>query len=188
MRRAVFLDRDGTLNVEAGYITDPEEFRLYPWTAQAVRQINQGGMLAIVVTNQSGIARGFYPESTVHAMHDKLQALLAAEGAHLDAIYYCPHHPTAGVNEFALDCNCRKPKPGLLLEAAARYGIDLRSSYMIGDKALDVQVGRAAGATAILLRTGFGIGEIARLGTEQIDADRIADTLLDAVEWISRRE
>lgn len=188
MRRAVFLDRDGTLNVEAGYIKDPKDFRLYPWTAQAVRQINQSRMLAIVVTNQSGIARGFYPESTVLAMHDKLQALLAAEGAHLDAIYYCPHHPTAGINEFALDCNCRKPKPGLLLGAAERYGIDLRSSYMIGDKALDVQVGRAAGATALLLRTGYGIGEIQQLGAEQIGADHIADTLLDAVEWIFRRE
>lgn len=181
---AVFLDRDGTINVEAGYIRELENLRLMPGAGPAIRALNERGVPVILATNQSGPARGYYPETWVHALHERLVALLAAEGAHLDDLFYCPHLPDGTVPEYTQDCRCRKPEPGMLEEAAAKHGIDLARSYMIGDKATDVEVGQRVGARTVLLRSGYG--EQVLDGTYQwtVEADHVADTLVEAIDWV----
>jgi D-glycero-D-manno-heptose 1,7-bisphosphate phosphatase len=155
-REAVFLDRDGTLIEEVNYLATPEQVLLLPGAADAVRRLNDAGVLVVVVTNQAGVARGYFPESRVGAVHAHISALLAECGARIDAFYHCPHHPTAGVGAYRVVCECRKPKPGLLLTAARELDIDLSRSWMIGDKPCDAEAGIAAGCRAILVRTGHG--------------------------------
>jgi D-glycero-D-manno-heptose 1,7-bisphosphate phosphatase len=155
-REAVFLDRDGTLIEEVNYLSSPEQVRLIPGAADAVRRLNDACVLVVVVTNQAGVARGYFPESRVGEVHARLAALLAEHGAHIDAFYHCPHHPTAGVGAYRVACDCRKPKPGLLLTAARELDIDLSRSWMIGDKLCDAAAGEAAGCRSILVRTGHG--------------------------------
>ena len=155
-REAVFLDRDGTIIEEVNYLASPEQVRLIPGAADAVRAFNEAGVLVVVVTNQAGVARGYFPESRVAEVHEHLSALLAEHGAHIDAYYHCPHHPTEGVGEYRVACDCRKPKPGLLLTAARELDIDLSRSWMIGDKACDAEAGAAAGCRTLLVRTGHG--------------------------------
>lgn len=163
-QKAVFLDRDGTLNRYAGFITRPEQLELLPGAAEGVRAINRSGYLAIVVTNQPVIARGECSFETLQEIHDKLETELGREGAFLDAIYLCPHHPDRGFEgerpEFKIDCDCRKPKPGLLLRAAQDFNIDLSGSIMIGDGERDVQAGINAGcAVSHLLKEGETLPE-----------------------------
>jgi D-glycero-D-manno-heptose 1,7-bisphosphate phosphatase len=155
-REAVFLDRDGTLIEEVHYLAVPEQVRLISGAAEAVRKLNDVGMLVVVVTNQAGVARGYFPESNVAEVHAQLSSLLAERGAKVDAFYYCPHHPTEGVGHYRVNCDCRKPKPGLLLTAARDLDIDLARSWMIGDKLADAEAGTVAGCRAILVRTGHG--------------------------------
>lgn len=158
-RRAVFLDRDGTINEESGYLFRIEECRFLPGVSAAVRELNTAGFLVVVVTNQSGIARGYYSEADLEALHRHMEQAFAEAGARIDGWYYCPHHP-----EFSGDsssCECRKPLPGMLLSAAEELGIDLASSWMVGDKGADVEAGIAAGCRPILVRTGYGIAESA---------------------------
>jgi D-glycero-D-manno-heptose 1,7-bisphosphate phosphatase len=155
-REAVFLDRDGTLIEEVHYLATPEQVRLIPGAAEAVRKLNDAGVLVVVVTNQAGVARGYFPESRVAEVHARLSALFAEHGAKIDAYYFCPHHPTEGVDLYRVECECRKPKPGLLLTAARELDIDLAQSWMIGDKLADSGAGVAAGCRAILVRTGHG--------------------------------
>jgi D-glycero-D-manno-heptose 1,7-bisphosphate phosphatase len=155
-REAVFLDRDGTLIEEVNYLSAPEQVRLIPGAADAVRRLNDAGMLVVVVTNQAGVARGYFPESRVAEVHAHLSALLAECGAKIDAYFYCPHHPTEGIGAYRVACECRKPRPGLLLTAARELGIDLSRSWMIGDKLCDVSAGEAAGCRTLLVRTGHG--------------------------------
>jgi D-glycero-D-manno-heptose 1,7-bisphosphate phosphatase len=155
-REAVFLDRDGTLIEEVHYLSSPEQVRLIPGAAEAVRRVNEAGVLVVVVTNQAGVARGYFPESRVAEVHAHLSALLAERGAKIDAYYHCPHHPTEGVGAYRVACDCRKPKPGLLLTAAREMGIDLARSWMIGDKLCDAKAGEAAGCHTLLVRTGHG--------------------------------
>lgn len=150
LRPAVFLDRDGTLNADRGYVCRPEDIRWLPGVAAALARLRWAGYLLIVVTNQSGIARGYYDEQTMQALHDWMGADLRAQGAHIDAFYHCPHHP-----DISGACPCRKPAPGLLLRAAEDWFIDLGHSWMVGDKMSDVVAGRAAGCTPILLDTGI---------------------------------
>ena len=148
-RPCIFLDRDGVLNREVNLLSRPEQLELLPGAAQAVRAINQSGYLAVVVTNQPQIARNLCSIEELRGIHDRLETLLGAEGAYLDAIYYCPHHPDKGYPEerpeYKIDCDCRKPKPGMLLQAARDLHIDLSASYMIGDSPRDVGAGEAAG-------------------------------------------
>jgi D,D-heptose 1,7-bisphosphate phosphatase len=125
LKPAIFMDRDGTLSHEVGYVNHLSRFRLLPWTVDAVRLINQSGWLAVVVTNQAGVARGYFPESLIHEVHGSLRASLAAGGAHLDGLYFCPHHPTVGEPPYRQDCDCRKPRPGMLRRAEAELGVDL---------------------------------------------------------------
>lgn len=154
-QKCVFLDRDGTLNRYVGFLRDIDELELLPGAAEAVRKINESGYLAIVVTNQPVIARGEVTVPELREIHNKLETLLGQEGAYLDAIYYCPHHPHKGyageIPELKIDCDCRKPKPGLLLRAARDFHIDLAASYMVGDSDSDVQCGRNAGCTPVRL-------------------------------------
>ena len=159
MNRAVFLDRDGVLNAAIynaaeGKLDSPyslEEFRVLPGAAKAVREINDMGFLAIVVSNQPGVAKGKCSPDLLEAMNDRLTATLAEEGARLDGIYYCSHHPRAVIPSLNVRCGCRKPKPGLLLKAASERDIDLSRSYMIGDQQADIEAGLAAGCRTVLL-------------------------------------
>lgn len=156
MRRAVFLDRDGTINVEKEYLHRPEEFVFIPGAPEAIRLLNDAGFLVIVVTNQSGVARGLYDEEAVCALHRHLDAELAARGGRVDAYYFCPHHPEHGTGKYRQECSCRKPLPGMIEAATRAFAIDLAASYVVGDKASDVAVGLAAGCRPLLVRTGYG--------------------------------
>lgn len=157
-RVAVFLDRDGTLNEEVGYIRDVERLELIPGAAQAIKKLNDAGLLAILATNQSGVARGFYDESHIHALHDRLATLLDTQaGAKLDAVFYSPYLPHGSVEAYAKDSDCRKPGPGMIQQACAQFGdIDLTRSFVVGDKATDIEFAFNAGCRGILLKTGYG--------------------------------
>jgi D-glycero-D-manno-heptose 1,7-bisphosphate phosphatase len=175
---AVFLDRDGTINAEQGYLYRVEECRFLPGVKEAVKRLNGAGFLVVVVTNQSGIARGYYSEADLEKLHQYMENEFAVAGARIDGWYYCPHHP-----DFPDDsevCDCRKPLPGMLLAAAEELGIDLSSSWMVGDKSADVEAGIAAGCKPILVRTGYGAVETA-LAPEGVPA---VDDLFSAVDHI----
>ena len=162
-RRAVFLDRDGTINVEREYLHLPGEFAFVPGAPEAIRLLKDAGFLVIVVTNQSGIARGFFDEAAVHRLHRYMDEQLARHGAAVDAYYLCPHHPLHGSGDYRRVCGCRKPLPGMIIEAAGDFSIDLAASYVIGDKLADVAAGLAAGCRPLLVRTGYGAEESASL-------------------------
>jgi D-glycero-D-manno-heptose 1,7-bisphosphate phosphatase len=187
--RAVFLDRDGTVADEVGYVNHASRLRLLPGSAAALRRIRAAGFLAVVVTNQSGVARDYFEEAIVHQTHERLRALLAAEGASVDAVYYCPHHPREGIAPYRQDCDCRKPLPGMLLRASRDLGIDLPRSYMVGDGVVDVGAGRAAGTSTILVLTGYGRGHFEhRRHRWTVQPDHVAEDLGAAVDWILERE
>ncbi len=154
--RAVFLDRDGTVNIEKNYLIDPRDFAFIPRVPESISQLKRAGYLVVLVTNQSGIARGYFTPNQVDLLHQHLQAELKKYDTKIDAFYMCPHHPTEGDGEFTCACTCRKGKPGMLLQAAAELHIDLGSSYMVGDKIADLKAGISAGCHPILVRTGYG--------------------------------
>lgn len=185
MKRAVFLDRDGNVCEDVGYLGDPSKLVVFPYAADAVRRINESSMLAILVTNQSGVARGLFGEDAVLRVHDRLERELARGGARLEGIYYCPHHPTIGQPPYRQSCECRKPRPGMLVRAAADHDIDLSQSFVVGDKYSDVRLAHEAGARAVLVRTGYGRGEWEYdRATWPRQPEHVAETLEDAVEWI----
>jgi D-glycero-D-manno-heptose 1,7-bisphosphate phosphatase len=152
MRPAVFFDRDGVLNEDDGYAFEPSKIRWIKGAREAVRAVNQAGYLAFVVTNQSGVARGFYGEHQVRALHEWMAGQLADAGAHIDEFAYCPHHPEGTVAEYRQTCSCRKPQPGMITELAKRHSVDIRRSIMIGDKQSDLEAASAAGVTGYLFR------------------------------------
>ena len=158
-RRAVFLDRDGTINVEKEYLHRVGDFELIPVAGEAVRLLNDAGFLVIVVTNQSGIGRGYYDEAALEEVHRHMELELARFGASVDACYFCPHHPLHGIGDYRKECACRKPLPGMLLQAAEDWAIDLSASFIVGDKVADVEAGLMAGCLPLLVRTGYGAGE-----------------------------
>lgn len=185
---AVFLDRDGTVNEEVGYLRDLSQLRLIPGAAAAVRRLNDAGCKVVIVTNQSGVARGYFPESLVTETHDLLVRMLAGKGARLDGLYYCPHHPHAGASAYTMKCDCRKPATGLLDRAARDLAIDLRQSFMVGDKWSDVELGQRAGARSILVRTGFSHDDPGNQRPKHVgEPDFTAHDLAEAVEWILGR-
>jgi D-glycero-D-manno-heptose 1,7-bisphosphate phosphatase len=188
-RPAIFLDRDGTLSHEVGYVNHPSRFRLYPWSVDAVRAINRAAWLAVVVTNQAGVARGYFPES----VFDEVQALLRrdveAGGARFDAVYACLHHPSAGEAPYREDCDCRKPRPGLLRRAERELAADLRRSWVVGDRYSDLQLAWGVGAQGALVKSGYGRGELTYLAPGwPRQPDLVAENLLEAVERILGRE
>jgi D-glycero-D-manno-heptose 1,7-bisphosphate phosphatase len=179
-RVAVFLDRDGTINEQMGYINHLSRFVLLPQALPAIRRLNEAGLTVVLVTNQSGAARGYFPASLVEEVHEHLKNLLAAGGAHLDGIYTCLHGP-------ADDCPCRKPRPGLILQAARDLGLDLSRSYLVGDRYDDVQTAANAGLKGILVLTGYGRGEYEYLApTQKVQPVYVAADLLEAANWILR--
>lgn len=186
MQPAIFLDRDGTLIEEVGYLDRLERLAFFPWSVDAVRLLNRAGFLVVVVTNQAGVARGIFDESFVGEAHRYIEAKLSAGGARVDAYYYCPHHPEASVAAYRRPCDCRKPAPGMLRQAKRDLNVDLRRSYVIGDRWLDVQMAQTVGATGILVRTGYGRTEEGR-PKDDVRAAKIADNLIEAVGWILRR-
>jgi D-glycero-D-manno-heptose 1,7-bisphosphate phosphatase len=188
MNRAVFLDRDGTVNEEVGYLTDLSKLRLIPGAGAAIKRLNRAGYKVILVTNQSGVARGYFPESLVLEAHARLANMLRGEGAVLDGIYYCPHHPTAGTSNYTVVCDCRKPGTGLVDRAARDFDIDIHRSFMVGDKWSDVELAQRAGTHAILVTSGFAPDDPGNKRPEHVeDPDFIARTIEEAVDWIVRR-
>jgi D-glycero-D-manno-heptose 1,7-bisphosphate phosphatase len=182
-RRAVFLDRDGTINVEKDYLYRPEEFAFIPGAPQAIRRLRDAGYLVVVVTNQAGVARGYYGETEVAALHEHLRRQLAAAGTGVDAIYYCPHHPTAGAGPYQVACDCRKGAPGMLLQAASEHHIDLDRSFLVGDKLADIEAAVRAGCRPILVRTGYGSRDEPRVAA-QYPGTRVCQDLPAAVALI----
>jgi len=179
IRGGVFLDRDGTIIQEKGYLSDPAAVELIPGAGRAIRLIKHLGLPVVVVSNQSGVARGFFPLSVVEEINKRLQLLLGQGGASLDGMYYCPHHPDEG-------CTCRKPETGMLQRAAEDLGVDLPRSYMIGDKAADIKTIHRVGGTGALVLTGYGRKEWADWHGEP--PDFIAQDLLEAAYWILLQE
>jgi D-glycero-D-manno-heptose 1,7-bisphosphate phosphatase len=165
LKRAVFIDRDGTINEESGYLFKKEDCRFIPGAIEAIVQLNMAGFLVVVITNQSGIARGYYTEADLHQLHQFMESEIAAAGGRIDGWYYCPHHPDYPDSS---QCDCRKPLPGMLQLAAHELGIDLASSWMIGDKIADVNAGISAGCQTILVKTGYGAVEALSAPKEQI--------------------
>ena len=184
-RRAVFIDRDGTISEEVGYVNHPSRYRVFPYAAEAIRALHDAGWLAILVTNQAGVARGYFTEDLIGATHRILEQELKRGGAALDAIYYCPHHPTVGVPPYCQDCDCRKPRPGLIQRAAEEFQIDLAASWMVGDRYGDIELARNAGVSAGLVLSGYGRGEweYQRAGWQH-QPDLVAEDLLDATRKI----
>lgn len=182
--RAIFIDRDGTLNEDIGYVSTPDELILYPWAAEAVRLVNHSGFKAIVITNQSGIARGMYTEETLAAIHERMITELAREGARIEAVYYCPHHPNIGTLDFSKNCDCRKPRTGMLETAAREHKIDLKRSFVIGDKSSDILLARNAGAVPLLVLTGYGRETLADPEQWPCHPSFVAENLLQAVKQI----
>ena len=183
-QRAIFLDRDGTMNVSKGFISKADDLELIPGTIDAVKAINKSGALAIVITNQPVIARGECSFEELHNIHNKLKTLLGEKGAFVDDIFYCPHHPDKGfegeVSELKFDCECRKPKTGMIDEAVKKYNIDLSKSYMVGDSTMDLETARNAGIKSVLVNTGFAGND----GKYDRSCDIEADNLFDAAEKI----
>lgn len=183
---AVFLDRDGTLIEEVGYLDRRDRVALYPWTIDAVRALNAAGVRTVLVTNQSGVARGFFTEATVDDVHRHIADLLKVGGARLDAYYYCPHHPHGSVPDYARACECRKPGRGLVDRAARELGIDPRRSFTVGDRWLDITLARTIGARGVLVRTGYGADE-EHSPPAGLSADAVVNNLVEAASWILER-
>ena len=184
-RAAVFLDRDGVINEQMGYVNHVSRFVLLPGVAAAIGKLNRAGVLVLVATSQSGLARGYFPASLLHEVHELMRQQLAGLGAHLDGIYGCPHHPEAKEALYRQDCDCRKPKPGLVLQAAGELGLDLLKSYMVGDRWTDIRCGAAAGLKTVLVRTGYGRGEELYIGPQEtVQPETVQEDLTAAVDWI----
>ena len=178
---AVFLDRDGTINEEVGYLDSLEKLRMIPGAFEAIRMINQSGMKAVVISNQSGVARGYFNEDFVETVHERIQALLKEQGAWIDRFYYCPHHPTEGTGAYRTACACRKPEAGMLLRASQEMGIDLARSYMVGDMPKDIEAAGKAGAKGILVQIG-------KLGTAPLFCRRKIGALSPFSASLERRK
>ena len=186
LRRAVFLDRDGTVNVEVHYLSQPEQLVLLPTVAETIAMLNTAGIPVVVVTNQAGVARGYFPEHRLSAIHEHLRQLLFKSHATIDGIYYCPHHPSAGLGAYRIACKCRKPRPGMLLQAAAELGLDLSRSLMIGDRESDLQAGADAGCRTALVLTGYGKETSAAIAPDAPDAPGVFENVADAVKaWLN---
>jgi len=182
VNRAVFLDRDGVITQEPPhYAHELSQLELIPKAADAIRLLNENGFVVIVASNQAGIAYGYYQEEDAILFNQAMKEKLAKEGAYIDAIYYCPHHPEAKIERYRVDCNCRKPKPGMLTRAEKELNIDLKQSFIVGDKLSDIEAGERAGCKTIMVRTGYGVEE---LKSNEIDCDYVANDLYDAVQHI----
>ena len=184
-KSAVFIDRDGTISEEVGYVNHPSRFRVFEYSSEAIKKLNDAGWLAILVTNQAGVARGYFSEDVITEVHNRLNAELAGQNARLDAIYYCAHHPSVGEPPYRLDCDCRKPKAGLIKRASADFEIDLSNSWMVGDRYSDIELAANAGVRSAFVLSGYGRGEweYQRISWK-LKPDLVAEDLLEAVNSI----
>jgi D-glycero-D-manno-heptose 1,7-bisphosphate phosphatase len=185
--RAVFLDRDGTLLHEVGYLSRREDVRWFPFSVDAVRLLNRAGFRVFVITNQGGVGLGMFTQAFVEQTHAELAAHAEAGGARVDGWFYCPHHPRAIVPGLAIDCDCRKPKPGLVRQAEGLHPLDLARSFVVGDKHVDIELASQVGARGVLVQTGHGAAELARQGGEMPGAAFVATDLMEATSWILRQ-
>jgi len=183
-RIGVFLDRDGTLNHEVNYIRTPAELRLIPGAGSAVHKLNKRRLAICVMSNQSGVARGYLTEEDLVLIHAKLEQELARSGGEIDRIYYCPHHPTEGIPPYNVVCDCRKPKTGMLQRGVEELGIDLERSFVVGDSVVDMQAGNAVKAKTVLVLTGYGTAAQKQCASGNIHVDHVAPTIVEAVDFI----
>ena len=183
-RPAVFLDRDGTLIHDVGYLSRVEDVQWFPWSIEAIRLLGRAGFLVCITTNQGGIGLGFYGADIVERVHAGMCADVEAVGGRIDALFFCPHHPRAITDELRIDCECRKPRAGMIQQAMARFDIDLSRSFVVGDKMADVGLATNAGARGILVKTGYGHAQLQRFGEHPPGAAYVADTVFEAVGWI----
>jgi D-glycero-D-manno-heptose 1,7-bisphosphate phosphatase len=185
---AVFLDRDGTINEEVGYLDSLDKFKIIPRAYEAIRLINKSVMKAVIISNQAGVARGLFTEDFVKMTHEHLQTVLRQKGAYIDKFYYCPHHPTEGIGIYLQQCSCRKPAPGMLLQAAQDLNIDLTRSYLVGDRFRDMEAAKKVRVKGVLVKTGYGQDFLQDDGqdkaTEENKPDFIVTDILEAVKWI----
>jgi D-glycero-D-manno-heptose 1,7-bisphosphate phosphatase len=184
MRPAVFLDRDGTILDELGYLMPSSTITIYPWSADAIRLLKRAGFVVVMITNQGGIGLGLYDHAFVEATHDMLTRQFAEAGAEIDAWYYCPHHPEAVLEQYRVKCGCRKPAPGMLHDAARDLKLDLQQSWVVGDQWRDVQLAHVAGCQSVLLRTGHGILQESSWPTDVQPPTATCDNLMAAVSLI----
>ena len=175
--KAVFLDRDGTINEEVNYLSKVEQIKILPNSPKAIKLLNENGFKVIIITNQSGVARGYFSVQELENIHNHLKNQLLKDGAIIDAVYYCPHHPDDR-------CDCRKPKTGMIDRAKEEFEIDLSSSFIVGDKLLDLETGHRAGCKTVLVLTGYGSDELKEQKNWKFQPDQIAQNLYDAVMWI----
>lgn len=188
-RPALFMDRDGTVSEEVGYVNHPSRFRLFPYSAEAIKLLNDSGWLAIIVTNQAGVARGYFSEDIIVRVHKQIARDLENVSAKLDAIYYCAHHPSVGEPPYRLDCDCRKPKTGLIDRASADFEIDLDRSWMVGDRYGDIELARNAKLHSAFVLSGYGRGEWEyQRGTWSMEPEVVAENLLEVVKIIIERD
>ena len=187
MRPAVFLDRDGTIVEESGYLDRLERLVFFPFSVDAIRVLNRAGFAVVVVTNQAGIARGIVRESFVGEAHRHIAARLGLGGAHIDGFYFCPHYPSGVVEQYRTACDCRKPQPGMLRRAATDLDLDLARSFVVGDRWHDLAAGQAVGARGVLVRTGLGVKDEAAPDAAVTPA-AIVDNLMDAAAWILQHQ
>jgi D-glycero-D-manno-heptose 1,7-bisphosphate phosphatase len=184
---AIFIDRDGTINEDVGFITQLTQLRMYNYAAESIRLINEAGRRAIVITNQSGIARGLFNEDFLLQLHRRMESLLSSEGARIDAFYYCPHHPEFGEPPYRQNCNCRKPKTGMIRQAARDFELDLKECYVIGDRYREIEMAHAAGAHSLMVMSGYGRAEyLSERDSWPQQPEHVAENLLEAVKWILR--
>jgi len=187
-RPAVFLDRDGTINEQMGYINHLTRFQLLPDVGKAIRLLNDREIPVFVTTNQSGLARGYFPDSLLEEVHDLMIQQLLRDGARIDEIYICPHHPEAKEERYRLNCQCRKPKTGLFLQAASEHSLDLGKSFVVGDRWSDLKAAAACGAQGVLVLTGYGRGDLQYIGpTQKVQPSYVAEDLMAAVCWILQK-
>ena len=184
-RPAVFIDRDGTINEQMGYVNHISRFVLLPGTAEGIRLLNRHQYLAIIVSNQSGVARGYFPMELIDRVHAHMKDLLAKEGANIDGIFFCPHYPRGIVPEYSVACDCRKPRTGLVQKACEEFDIDMKNSYVIGDRCSDIELAERSHLQGIMVTTGYGLGDIEYvLPHKSFKPLHIAKDLLHAVRWI----
>jgi len=183
VNRAVFLDRDGTMIEDVGYLDRLQRLKLFPYTVDAIRLLNRAGFKIVVVTSQAGIANGVITEAFVKEAHDEISRRAAAGGARIDGFYYCPHSPTAVAVEYRTDCDCRKPKPGMIHSAQRELSLDLSRSFVVGDRWRDIEMGQAAGVAGVLVETGYGATEASRR-PPNITPVKVAADLIEATSWI----
>jgi len=186
---AVFIDRDGTINEQLGYINHLSRFVILPGVSEAVRLLNKNDWWAIIVSNQGGVARGYYPMELVDEIHAFLKSSLKEQGATIDGIFFCPHHPAGVLPEYNGECDCRKPRTGLIDKARQVFDIDMSSSYVVGDRHVDIELASRLNLKGVLVKTGYGLGEIEYIiPQKRLKPHHVAEDLLDAVKWILNEE